>query len=136
MSVKNVNIKHQESLTRVERFAVWITDRIGTMGFFFIILIWTGFWLLWNVFAPSEFHFDPFPAFALWLFISNMIQLFFLPLIMIGQNLQNRHTELRAENDFETNLKTEREVEVILTNLKKQEEMISKILKHLEKSRS
>ena len=136
MSVKNVNIKHQESLTRVERFAVWITDRIGTMGFFFIILIWTGLWLLWNIFAPSEFHFDPFPAFALWLFISNMIQLFFLPLIMIGQNLQNRHTELRAENDFETNLKTEREVEVILTNLKKQEEMISKILKHLEKSRS
>lgn len=131
MSVKNVNIKHQESLTRVERFAVWITDRIGTMGFFFIILIWTGFWLLWNVFAPSEFRFDPFPAFALWLFISNMIQLFFLPLIMIGQNLQNRHAELRAENDFEINLKAEREIEAILINLEKQEEMISKILERL-----
>ncbi|MEK7496218.1 MAG: DUF1003 domain-containing protein, partial [Patescibacteria group bacterium] len=81
--------------------------------------------------APSEFRFDPFPAFALWLFISNMIQLFFLPLIMIGQNLQNRHAELRAENDFEINLKAEREIEAILINLEKQEEMISKILERL-----
>ena len=82
-------------------------------------------------FRSFEFRFDPFPAFALWLFISNMIQLFFLPLIMIGQNLQNRHAELRAENDFEINLKAEREIEAILINLEKQEEMISKILERL-----
>ncbi|MEK7162969.1 MAG: DUF1003 domain-containing protein [Patescibacteria group bacterium] len=130
--IKSVNIKHQESLTRIEKFAVWITDHIGTMGFFIIILIWTALWLLWNIFAPSEFHFDPFPAFVLWLFISNMIQLFFMPLIMVGQNLQGRHAELRAENDFEINLKAEREIEAILINLEKQEEMISKILERLE----
>ena len=50
---------------------------------------------------------------------------------MIGQNLQNRHAELRAENDFEINLKAEREIEAILINLEKQEEMISKILERL-----
>ncbi|MEK7114633.1 MAG: DUF1003 domain-containing protein [Patescibacteria group bacterium] len=129
--IKNINVKHQESFTLMERFAVWITEHIGTMGFFLIILVWTILWFFWNVFAPSEFRFDPFPAFALWLFISNMIQLFFLPLIMIGQNLQNRHAELRAENDFEINLKAEREIEAILINLEKQEEMISKILERL-----
>ncbi len=133
--IKNVNIKHQESFTQIEKFAVWITDHIGTMGFFFIVLIWTALWLFWNILAPLEFRFDPFPAFALWLFISNMIQLFFLPLIMIGQNLQSRHAELRAENDFEINLKAEREIEAILVNLEKQEEMISKILERSEKSR-
>lgn len=126
--IKSVNIKHQESFTLMERFAVWITEHIGTMGFFLVVFVWTVLWFFWNVFAPLEFHFDPFPAFALWLFISNMIQLFFLPLIMIGQNLQNRHAELRAENDYETNLKAEREIEAILINLEKQEEMISKIL--------
>ena len=131
MPIKNVNIKHQESFTLMEKFAVWITEHIGTMGFFFIIFVWTVLWFFWNIFAPSEFHFDPFPAFALWLFISNTIQLFFLPLIMIGQNLQNRHAELRAENDFEINLKAEREIEAILINFKKQEEMISKILERL-----
>ena len=134
-TLKSVNIRHWESFTRLERFAVWITNHIGTMGFFFIILIWTVLWLLWNVFASSELRFDAVPAFALWLFISNMIQLFFLPLIMIGQNLQNRHAELRAENDFEVNLKAEKEIEAILKQLEKQEELISKILKGLENER-
>jgi uncharacterized membrane protein len=127
--IKNINVKHEESLTRSEKFAIWITDRIGTTGFFVIILIWTIFWLLWNIFAPMELRFDPFPAFALWLFVSNMIQLFFLPLIMISQNLQERHAEMRAENDFEINLRAEREIEAILINLEKQEEKIERILK-------
>ncbi|MEW6408366.1 MAG: DUF1003 domain-containing protein [Patescibacteria group bacterium] len=130
--IRNINVNHKQSLTRLEKFAVLIADRIGTMGFFFIILAWTFLWLLWNTFAPQELRFDPFPAFVLWLFISNMIQLFFLPLIMISQNLEKRRDELRAEHDFEVNLKTEREVEVILSNLEKQEEMISKILERLE----
>ena len=132
--IENVNIKHQESFTRLERFAVWITDRIGTMGFFFIVLIWTTLWLLWNIFAPANFHFDPFPAFVLWLFISNMLQLFFLPLIMIGQNLQERHAALRAETDFELNKKAEKEIEAILSKLEEQNESILKILKKLEDS--
>jgi len=86
--IKNVNVKHEESLTRSEKFATWITGRIGTTGFFIIILIWTIFWILWNIFIPIErLQFDPLPAFVLWVFISNMLQLFFLPLIMISQNL-------------------------------------------------
>ncbi len=129
--IKNVNVKHKESLTRSEKFAVWITDRIGTTEFFVIILIWTIFWLLWNIFAPAGLIFDPLPAFVLWIFISNMIQLFFLPLIMISQNLQERHAIFRAENDFEINLKAEKEIETILENLEKQEEKIEKILKKL-----
>ncbi len=40
-----------------------------------------------------------------------MIQMFLMPLIMIGQNLQGRHAEARAEADFEVNIKAEREIE-------------------------
>ena len=129
--IRNININHKESLTPSEKFAVWITDRIGTTGFFFIILIWTILWFLWNIFAPMELRFDPFPAFVFWLFISNMLQLFFLPLIMISQNFQERHAEMKAENDFEINLKAEKEIETILENLEKQEVMVAKILKKL-----
>jgi len=131
--IENVNIKHRESFTRLERFAVWITDHVGTMGFFLLILIWTIGWMLWNLLAPAELRFDTVPAFALWLFISNMLQLFLMPLIMIGQNLQGRHAEMRAENDFEINLKAEREIEAILAKLEEQEKLISKILEHLLK---
>ncbi|MBI2515087.1 DUF1003 domain-containing protein [Candidatus Wolfebacteria bacterium] len=130
---QNVNVRHKESLTRLERFAVWVTDRIGTMGFFFLIFAWTMLWFLWNTIGPKEFRFDPFPAFALWLFISNMLQLFFLPLIMVGQNLQSRHAELRAEHDFEINQKAEREIEAISAKLGEQKKILSEVLDKLDR---
>ncbi len=133
--LRNINIEHKRSLTPLERLAIWITDRVGTMGFFLIIFSWTLFWLGWNTIAPHNLRFDPLPAFALWLFISNMIQIFLMPLIMVGQNLQGRHAEKRAEADFEVNTKAEREIEAILMHLENQNELILKILAHLEKDK-
>jgi uncharacterized membrane protein len=131
--VQNVNIQHKKGLSKMEKFALWITEHIGTMGFFFIVLGWTIVWFLWNTLAPLELRFDSFPAFVLWLFISNMLQLFFLPLIMVGQNLQGRHAELRAEADFETNFKAEQEVKKILNTLEEQHKVLEKILGKIEK---
>jgi uncharacterized membrane protein len=133
--IRNVNIEYKERLTRLERVAVWITDHVGTMGFFLLIFLWTVLWLGWNVFAPKSLLFDPYPAFVLWLFLSNMIQIFLMPLIMIGQNLQARHAEARAEADFDVNIKAESEIETILKHLEKQDEMILKILKRLEEGK-
>jgi len=134
--VRHINVEHKKRLTALEKLAVWITSRIGTMGFFLIIVVWTLFWLAWNTVGPSNLRFDPLPAFALWLFISNMIQIFLMPLIMVGQNLQGRHAELRAEADFEVNVKAEREIEAILMHLENQNKLILKILNLLEKDRT
>ncbi len=130
--VRPVNAEHREKLSRLERLAIWITDRVGTMGFFLVILVWTLVWLGWNTLAPSAVRFDPFPAFVLWLFLSNMIQIFLMPLIMVGQNLQGRHAEARAEADFEVNTKAEREIESILLYLETQNDLILKILRQVE----
>lgn len=130
--LRNINIEHKRNLKRLERFAIWITEHIGSMGFFIIIFIWTASWLSWNILAPKGLQFDPFPAFVFWLFISNMIQIFLMPLIMIGQNLQGRHAELRAEADFEINTKAEREIGTILMHLENQNDLILKILNHLK----
>jgi uncharacterized membrane protein len=96
--------------TRLNRLALWITEHVGTMEFFVVIFAWTASWLLWNMVAPKSLRFDPFPGFVLWLFISNMIQLFLMPLIMIGQNLQGRGAEERAKSDYKVNQKAEREI--------------------------
>jgi uncharacterized membrane protein len=130
--VRNVNVEHYKRLGRLDRLALFVTERIGTMGFFTAMLVWTVIWLGWNVLAPAPLRFDPYPAFVLWLFISNMMQLFFLPLLMVGQNLSGRHAESRAEADFEVNVKAEREIETVLQHLENQNEIILKILKHLE----
>ncbi len=127
--VRNVNREHHEKLTRLERLAIWITDHVGTMGFFIIIFIWTTGWLTWNSLGPENLRFDPLPGFVLWLFISNMIQIFLMPLIMIGQNLQNRHAELRAESDYDVNVKSEKEIETILAHLESIEARLDKLQK-------
>lgn len=131
--VKNVNTIHRSRLSKMDRLALLVTQKIGTMGFFFIIFTWTLIWLSFNIFAPKNLRFDPFPAFVLWLFISNLIQLHLMPLIMIGQNIQGKHAQLRSEHDFETDKKAEKEIEAILLHLVHQENLILEILKKIEK---
>jgi uncharacterized membrane protein len=133
--IRNINAEQEESLTRLQKFSVWITDHVGTMGFFLIILLWSALWLTWNAIAPHELRFDPYPAFVLWLFISNMIQILLMPLIMIGQNLQGRHSEARAQSDYEVNIKAEREIEAILEHLENQHDLLAKIVTYLENER-
>ncbi len=130
--IRNANAEYYKNLSRLDRLALFVTEHIGTMGFFLIVFVWTISWLSWNMFAPNELRFDPYPAFVLWLFISNMIQLFLMPLLLVGQNLSGQHAEARAEADFEVNTKAEREIETVLQHLENQNELILKILHHLE----
>ena len=133
MSSRNANIRHKEKLSKLDKVALWITTKVGSMGFFMVIFLWTATWLSWNTLAPAHLRFDPFPAFVLWLFISNMIQIFLMPLIMVGQNLQSRHSEIRAEEDYLINKKAELEIETILKHLENQDKLILQILARMEK---
>ena len=76
--------------------------------------------------------FDPFPAFVAYLLISNVIQILLMPLIMVGQNVQSRHTEIRAELDFEINQKAEKEIMVVLHNLEHNTDLLIQLMRHLE----
>lgn len=139
MKIKNANSIYRELLKDSEKFAIWITNKVGTIGFFAIIFFWTVVWFGWNMFAPANLRFDPYPAFVFWLFISNMIQIFLMPLIMVGQNLQSKHAEIRAETDFEVNLKAEKEIAVIQEELKTIQtniEEIKKLLHHLDNEKN
>src|SRR5271163_4613085 len=108
----------------LDKIAVWITENVGTMGFFLVIFFWTVLWLGWNLLAPKEFQFDPPMGFVLWLFISNLIQILLMPLIMLGQNIQGQHAELRAEYDLEINVKAEKEIGTILYHLEYQNRIL------------
>ena len=115
----------------MDRLACWITDRVGTMGFFLVVLIWTLLWLGWNLLAPPSLQFDPPTGFVFWLFISNLIQLLLMPLIMVGQNVQGRHSEMRAEHDLEVNVKAEQEIEVVLQHLEYQNAILIAMVEKL-----
>ena len=129
--LRNVNKEASEKLSALDRLACSITKRVGTMGFFLIVLIWTVIWLGWNLLAPKDLQFDPPMAFVFWLFISNMIQLLLMPLIMVGQNVQGRHSELRADHDLEVNVRAEAEIEVVLQHLEFQNKILIAMVEKL-----
>src|ERR1700682_4690583 len=56
-----VNVEHRKKLSQLERLAVWITDRVGTMGFFLLIFAWTFAWLGWDTLRSQALAFCSFP---------------------------------------------------------------------------
>jgi uncharacterized membrane protein len=119
--IKNTNEIHRSRLSKLDKLALFITEKVGSMGFFFACVI--------LVTIPILFA----PAISIVQYISSgILQLLLLPLIIVGQNLQGRHAELRAEHDYETNVKAEKEIETILLHLEKQDEIMMDILKRIE----
>lgn len=131
--IKHAHVEARLASSPPERLAVKITHGVGTIGFFFILTIWTLGWLLWNLYGPLELRFDPAPAFVIWLFASNIIQLVLLPLIMVGQNLEGKFAEQRAQADFEINQKAEHEIEVIIAHLENQNELLLELIRKVER---
>ena len=135
--VANANDLYEKNLSALDKLAAVITNKVGSMGFFLAILAWTVIWTGYNILASevSSLHwkaFDPFPAFVAYLLISNVIQILLMPLIMVGQNVQSRHSEIRAELDFEINQKAEKEIMVVLQNLEHNTDLLIQLMRHLE----
>ncbi len=119
--IKNPYQVHKNSLSSLDKFALFMTDKVGTMGFFIACVILVTIPLFFDSILPVVQYIS-----------SGYLQLILLPLILVGQNLQSRYTEIRAEHDFNTNVKAEKEIETILLHLEKQDEMMEKILKKIE----
>ena len=130
--VRDLHLEKAAKMSGLDQFAILITERVGTIGFFLIILTWTVLWLGWNLLAPKPYQFDPPMGFVLWLFISNLIQIMLMPLIMVGQNIQGRQADARAESDLAINVKAEEEIEVILHHLEYQNAILIAMLKKLD----
>lgn len=129
----NDRLEHWRTLSASERFAVYMHHHVGSLGFFFLILFWTLGWLAWNMLAPDYYRFDPAPAFVIWLFASNILQLILLPVIMVGQNIESRAAEWRAQMDFEINQKAEHEIEVVIAHLENQNELLLELVRKIDK---
>jgi len=126
--LRNTYAEIKAEMDQLDKLAVWITEHVGTMAFFLLILGWTVLWLGWNFLAPPRLQFDPPMGFVFCLFISTMIQILLMPLLMIGQNIQGRQSEARAEHDLDVNIKAEAEIETILNHLERQNDMLMVML--------
>ena len=127
---KNVNETHKQSLTFQKRLALVITSAIGTMYAVYFFIIFLAGWMLWQSRFSNQ-PFDPYP-FAFLLFIGNIVQLLLMPLIMVGQNIQAQHAEIRADEEYKTTTTSFRDIEHIIEHLNAQDKELLKQSKLLE----
>jgi len=101
----DVNALHEEGLTRGDRMADSLADVAGSWRFIVSFLVLIALWMALNVVAAVH-HWDPYPFILLNLVLSCVAALQ-APVIMMSQNRLESRDRLRAENDFEVNVKAE-----------------------------
>lgn len=63
---------------------------------------------------------DPYP-FVFLLFLSNLVQLWALPVLAVGQNVLNRKAELQADEMYKTTVRSFQDIEQIRDHLDAQD---------------
>lgn len=81
--------------------ALKITVYFGSMWAFYILMAWQLGWIVWQASGILPIIKDPYP-FSFLLFLGNLIQLWALPAIMVGQNVLAEQQNARAEADHAT----------------------------------
>jgi uncharacterized membrane protein len=128
---QNVNQKHKSTLGLQDRIAVVVTTAIGTMYAVYFFALFMGGWILWQGHLSGA-PFDPYP-FAFLLFMGNIVQLLLMPLIMVGQNIQSRHAQIRADEEYKTTMTSYHDIEHILAHLDAQDKQLLKQTELIEK---
>ena len=90
-----------------DRVADRITSFAGSLNFVYIHTVWFGVWIALNVgLIGAGLKFDKFP-FGLLTMIVSLEAIFLSTFVMVSQNRQAARADVRAELDFETNLRSE-----------------------------
>jgi len=133
---RNVNLVYKAEQAAAgfnTRFAVGLTQRVGTMwtAYTFAVLAIIGLLAILGVLTPLV------ALLVSWV-SQTFIQLVLLPIIMVGQNVLGRKSELQADEQFNTTQKSYHDIEQMMLHLCAQDAELlrhAKLLEHLlEKS--
>jgi len=114
-ATRNLNVEEAAQLTLADRAADLIAEFGGSWKFIIAAVLFFNLWVLINSFTNSRF--DAFP-FLLLSTVINMLTLIQAPIILMSQNREAHKDRLRAEIDYQINLKNELALNEILERLK------------------
>ncbi|HJT55895.1 MAG TPA: DUF1003 domain-containing protein [Ktedonobacteraceae bacterium] len=131
---RNVNSVHkaeQEASGFNTRIALSLTKGVGTMwaAYSFAVLAIVGLLAILGILSPLVALLVAWTS-------QTLIQLCMLPIIMVGQNVLGRKSELMAEEQFQTTQKSYHDIEEIMHHLDAQDEKILAILEQLEQKQA
>ncbi len=132
---ENWHGEHRASLSLGDRVADAVASGMGSWTFIIVQTAFVAAWMIANVIGWLR-HWDPYPFILLNLLFSTQAA-YAAPIIMMSQNRQSDRDRYQAQVDFDTNLKSEREVEQIQTTLSRLEtDKLDRILRLLEEEKA
>lgn len=105
---RNINEEVAIRSTPIERLADAIAAFSGSILFLFLNAAWFAFWIIWNT-VPGLRHFDPYP-FGFLTMVVSLEAIFLSIFVLVSQNRQAAKDRLRADAEYEVNLKAELEI--------------------------
>jgi len=118
----NVNQRHKEKMSPLDKLGFTITRAVGTMiaAILFTILALISF--------PAAIKTHNLIVIVAWV-AQTFLQLVLLPIIMVGQNIQSRHSEIMADEEFKTTQTTYKDLEHLIMVNKQQLDLLVKLAK-------
>lgn len=105
---RNINEEMQIRSTTIEKIADVIAEFSGSIAFLFLNAAWFLIWIVWNT-APFLPHFDEYP-FGFLTMVVSLEAIFLSIFVLVSQNRQAAKDRLRADAEYEVNLKAELEI--------------------------
>jgi len=106
---RNINPEFDQELTFGQRIADQVASFGGSWKFIIIFAAVLAVWIIANTIFLLSRPFDPYPFILLNLVLS-CVAAIQAPVIMMSQNRQEAKDRLRAEHDYQVNLKAEIEI--------------------------
>jgi len=122
VGITNANDDHKEDLNLQERIATKITDIVGSM---WCAYVFAGIAL---ISLPAALAGGTATIIS-WI-AQTFLQLVLLSIIMVGQKVESKHSEKRADSHYNVSVKTEEEIDTIIKHLENQNELLKKLLKN------
>jgi CRP/FNR family transcriptional regulator, cyclic AMP receptor protein len=116
-ATRNVNVEEAAQLTFADRAADIIAEFGGSWKFIIASIVFFNIWVLINTWLLANNGFDPYPYLLLSTAI-NMLAVLQAPIILMSQNRQAHKDRLRAEIDYQVNLRNELALNEIIERLK------------------
>ena len=116
-ATRNVNVEEAAQLTLADRAADIIAEFGGSWKFILTAVFLFNLWILVNSWILANKGFDAYPYLLLSTAL-NMVAALQAPIILMSQNRQSHKDRLRAEIDYQVNLKNELALNEIIQRLK------------------
>jgi uncharacterized membrane protein len=132
--VRDLNRETERRLTLADRIAIDFTRLVGDWVFVLAQLGLIVVWVLLNALRLIN-HWDPYPFQFLNLILTLEIAAW-ISLALMAFNRQADRDRLKAQHDYEVDVKAEEEIKALMNHLMHQDEILLQIVNRLDRSDS